>query len=50
MERSCRLETPLGPVILTGDSSALSSLESTSTASSAFFNGAAARLESCSSR
>lgn len=26
MERSCRLETPLGPVILTGDASALSSL------------------------
>ena len=26
MERSCRLETPLGPVILTGDELALSSL------------------------
>ena len=26
MERSCRLETPLGPVILTGDKRALSSL------------------------
>ena len=26
MERSCRLDTPLGPVILTGDESALTSL------------------------